>query len=85
MSRVIMTVMIILIMIVIDMIKWKMTGKPPCHVKRRELEIWTVTMCAQTGHFLAIMNTRLFDCSSVAYAFTSKVTKKLFVLCSFLW
>lgn len=49
MSRVIMTVMIILIMIVIDMIKWKMTGKPPCHVKRRELEIWTVTMCAQTG------------------------------------
>lgn len=40
-------------------------------------------MCAQTGHFLASMNTRLFDCSSVAYAFTSKVTKNLFVLVPF--
>lgn len=40
-------------------------------------------MCAQTGHFLASMNTRLFDCSSGAYAFTSKVTKNLFVLVPF--
>lgn len=56
MPRVNTTVINIMTMIMIDMIRWRrmitiMTGQHLNHVKGIELEMWTVTIDAQRGHF----------------------------------